>query len=375
MNVEPIKVCYLLGSLNRGGTETLLLDLFNYSGQVPFEFSGIYRKEGTLSEKFYASNRKFIKLSPGRPWMLWLYLWQLRKVFIREKIKIVHAQQNLDALYAMIASIGLPIKRIQTIHGFDIGLRRFNKFMLYISLKICHVNVFVSHTQKKYFENAYRFGNYATKAVVYNGINPEKFNIPIINTSIRSELGLGKTSILLGMVGNFVPGHDQLTICRFLALLSKTGMDFCFLFIGGKDESNPKLYEDCRSFCVANNLEGKVLFLGSRSDVPVILPQLDAFFYASDHDTFGISVIEAIATGIPVFINDWKVMKEITENGERAILYRTKDEIDLLDKFSSYYKSPETYMKKSFENATWAKQTYSIKSHIEQLFGVYNSLK
>lgn len=373
VNVEPIKVCYLLGSLNRGGTETLLLDLFNYSGQVPFEFSGIYRKEGTLSGKFHASNRRFRKLSPGRPWMLWLYLWQLRKVFIREKIKIVHAQQNLDALYAMIASIGLPIKRIQTIHGFDIGLRRFNRFMLYISLKICHVNVFVSHTQKNHFEEKYRIGKYTKKAVVYNGINPEKFNNPN-KISIRSELSLSKTILLLGMVGNFVLGHDQLTICRFLALLSKSGIDFCFLFIGGKDESNPKLYEDCRNFCFDNNLEGKVLFLGSRSDVPVILPQLDAFFYASDHDTFGISVIEAIASGIPVFINNWEVMKEITENGRRAILYRTKDECDLFDKFSTYVESPELYKKKALENSSWAIQTYSIQSHIGQLFKVYNNL-
>lgn len=372
--MKPIKVCYLLGSLNRGGTETLLLDLFSYFGEIPFEISGTYRKEGVLSGDFLASNRTLIKLTPGSVWLQWLYLWRLRQVFIRERITVVHAQQNLDALYAWIASFGLPIKRIQTIHGFDVGFRRFNKLILFISLRVCHVNIFVSHSQKKYFEHAYRIVNYATKAVVYNGINPEKFNIPV-KTSIRSGLGLGKKSILMGMVANFVPGHDQLTICRFLALLSKTGLDFCFLFIGGKDDSNPQLYEDCRRFCIDNNLGNKVLFWGVRSDVPAILSQLNAFFYASDHDTFGLAVIEAIASGIPVFVNDWEVMKEITEYGERAILYRTKDEIDLLDKFSSFVESPEPHKKKAGENAAWAMQTYSIASHIEQLFGVYNSLK
>jgi glycosyltransferase involved in cell wall biosynthesis len=115
-----------------------------------------------------------------------------------------------------------------------------------------------------------------------------------------------------------------------------------------------------------------VLFLGSRADVPGLLSQLDAFFYASDHDTFGISVIEAMATGIPVFVNDWEVMKEITENGERAILYRTKEEEDLFSKFSSCFESPEIYKKKARENAIWAIRTYGIKSHIEQLFGVYD---
>jgi len=239
---------------------------------------------------------------------------------------------------------------------------------------VCHVNIFVSHTQKKYFERAYQIRNYKQKAVVYNGINPEKFNISIIK-SIRTELGLTEKPILLGMVGNFVAGHDQLTICRFLALLSVSNIDFYFLFVGNKDDSYPKLYDECINFCNDNKLKERVLFLGSRPDVPSILLQLDAFLYASDHDTFGISVIEAIVSGIPVFVNDWEVMKEITENGERAILYKTKDEIDLFDKFSAFVESPEVYKKKVGENAAWAMETYSIVNHIEQLFGVYISLK
>ena len=369
-----MKVAYLLGTLNRGGTETLLLDVINSSQSAPFGIIGIYRNEGTLSDSFRAAEVPVFRLTPGPVFLVWLYLFRLRKLLIRENVNVVHAQQSLDAVYACLATIGLPVKVAQTFHSFDFSLSLLSRLLIQLSLKMVDVTIFVSDVQRHFYMTKYNSKKNYNFALVYNGINFNKFNGIIIN-SIRKELGIHENSYLFGMVGNFVIGHDQITICHFLALLVKQDIEFTFLFIGGKDESNPQLFDNCKSYCANNDLQESVFFLGSRSDVPGILPQLDAFFYASDHDTFGISVIEAIATGIPVFINDWKVMKEITENGERAILYRTKDESDLLDKFSSYYERPETYIEKSLENATWAIQTYSIKSHIEQLFGVYNSLK
>lgn len=44
MNRVYMKVAYLLGSLNRGGTETLLLDVFRSADKAPFSFVGIHRK-------------------------------------------------------------------------------------------------------------------------------------------------------------------------------------------------------------------------------------------------------------------------------------------------------------------------------------------
>ncbi len=73
-------------------------------------------------------------------------------------------------------------------------------------------------------------------------------------------------------------------------------MKFSFLFIGGKEKNNPHLYYECLAFCEENQISDNVIFLGSRPDAQVIIPQLDAFIYSSDHDTFGISVIEAIAS-------------------------------------------------------------------------------
>jgi glycosyltransferase involved in cell wall biosynthesis len=297
----------------------------------------------------------------------------LRKLLIEKEINIVHSHQRIDTIYAWLVCFGLKIKIIQTIHEFDFRTSNSYKILVHLSFIVADKDIFVSLYQKNYYAFNYKYINKFPLEVVYNGINFEKFNLQTQSTS-RNGWKLTNDTLVMGMVGNFNFGHDQMTICRFLILLTSLEVNFKFLFIGKKDLSNPKSFDDCFLFCQNNGLADKCLFLGSRSDVPTILSQLDAFFYSSDHDTFGISVIEAIATGIPVFVNDWNVMREITENGDRAIIYKSKDEYDLLNKFNVYNSNPELHKLKAKENAIWAKKTYSIENHLKGLFSVYTDI-
>jgi glycosyltransferase involved in cell wall biosynthesis len=366
-----MKVAYLLGSLNRGGTETLLLDVFNQSDNSPYEMVGVYRKEGELSDSFRASKVKIYKVEQGKNWMVLVFLWRLRKLFKLENPDIIHAQQSIDAIFARIACIGLQVKVIQTVHGYDFEKKKLFGFVIRMSLLLTNRNIFVSKTQRNYYELSYNQIEHIKNSVVYNGVNFDKFNTT--EEKLRDELGLNN-NLLMGMVGNFVKVREQMTVCRFLDLLNKREIDFTFLFIGRRDNNNPELYDDCQLFCKKNGLGDKVKFVGSRPDVPAILPQLDAFIYSTDHDTFGLAVVEAIASGIPVFVNDLEVMKEITENGKQANLYRTKNEFDLLDKFLLFLEQQEIFKKAALENAKWIRKTYSIQKHIFRLFDVYRGL-
>ena len=52
---NSMKVAYLFGSLNRGGTETLYLDFFRKVKNPLFDVVGLYRKNGSLSDDFLCS--------------------------------------------------------------------------------------------------------------------------------------------------------------------------------------------------------------------------------------------------------------------------------------------------------------------------------
>ncbi|MDR0544066.1 MAG: glycosyltransferase [Odoribacteraceae bacterium] len=166
------------------------------------------------------------------------------------------------------------------------------------------------------------------------------------------------------MVGNFAPGRDQMLVCRFLSRLKTSGVDFRFLFIGNADTPGGRA---CKDYCLSRDLSREVEFLGVRDDVPALLASLHAFIYATRHDTFGIAVIEAIAAGLPVFVNDWGVFREITDNGSLATLYKTGNPDDLLRLFLDFSANPLPYRDKATRAATRVRELYSIQQHASQL--------
>ncbi|MBP1637759.1 MAG: glycosyltransferase, partial [Bacteroidetes bacterium] len=184
-----------------------------------------------------------------------------------------------------------------------------------------------------------------------------------------------ESTILIGSVGNFNEVRDQFTLCHLARLLSEQNIDFHLIFAGKRVDNISERYDNCVDYCKEHNLLSHVHFLGSRQDVPNILSQLNAFIYASDHDTFGIAVVEAMAVGVPVFVNDWEVMTEITEDGKLATLYITKDENDLVEKFKLFLQNKEEYKQKALKAASYVRQKYSIEKHIDQLKELCQCLK
>jgi len=232
--------------------------------------------------------------------------------------------------------------------------------------------IFVSNTQQDYYIDKYHFRKVKSR-VLYNGISFDKFN-NVQPISIRKEFDVSENELLLGSVGNFNVGRDQMTICRFLNRLNQQNISFTFIFIGSKSETVPHYWNDCQNYCSENGLGSKVIFAGSRSDIPNFLNQLDAFIYSTDHDSFGIAVIEAMYMGIPAFINNWKVFEEITDGGKHGNFYHTKDENDLLNKFMPFLANRKFFDEKAKLDSQWVKEQYSIQNHIKNLLEVYRSV-
>jgi glycosyltransferase involved in cell wall biosynthesis len=367
------KVAYLLGALERGGTEILVLDTLMQSASLELDCLMVHRKNGTLLPEFQQTGVSLYHLPLGNSFDL-VYLLRLRKLCQTEGVQIVHAHLPFDAFLAYWACFGMGIKLILSFHGYDFGYSTFARNMVRFISKRTSANLFVSHHLREHYISQYLLEKHRDKQkVVYNGISFDKFiNLPQVY--IRQELKISAETLLLGCVGNFVIGRDQLTVCKFLAELKNKAVDYHFVFVGARNENDPSLFDACVNFCKDNDLLKCVHFLGARTDVPSILRELDAFVYASDHDTFGIAVVEAMAVGIPVFVNDWKVLQEITEQGTFANLYRTKDVNDMVEKFLPFLSDRSSFRCIAEENAVHVRQKYSIQNHIKNLNTIYRKL-
>ena len=77
-------VAYFFGSLNRGGSETLVCDVLRQGDKLPFNAICIYRNEGTMSEDFRNRCGRLLKLEKKDNWAK--YLLKLRRTIIQEKV-------------------------------------------------------------------------------------------------------------------------------------------------------------------------------------------------------------------------------------------------------------------------------------------------
>ena len=369
---EKLKVAYLLGSLNRGGTETLLLDVLKSADKAGFDMFFAHRKGGSLKDDFYRfaemAGKEIQCLAPRFPYDP-LYLWQLRKLLLRKGVQIVHAQQRIDCQYAWIATRGTDISVVQTFHGFDYMGGKSARRLVKRSIGKANVNVFVSEYERQEYVKAFPAAMAAVKSrVVYNGIDFSKIESP------QATFEEASPAIEIGTVGNFVAVRQQIFLCRFALSLKSADIPFRLYFVGRRNEKESWRYDECARFCEENGLTDCVHFMGSRNDVPQLLAKWDAFVYATDHDTFGIAVAEAIASGLPVFANDHPVMQEISHNGEWVNLYRSGDVDDLVARFKDYLAQRETYKHQAVISADAVRKAYDMTRHFEALSNIYDAL-
>jgi len=381
--MSTMKVAYLLGSLNRGGAETLILDVFHNSDKAPFEMIGIHRKGGAYMDDFYKAGPKMIQCALKR-YSFFRYLWHLHQILIKEKISIIHAQYWLDAIYARLASIGLDVSIVLTFHGYK-GYETKHlkslqyKIAMYAADKLC----FVSQYQKKQY--ASRYGDIVEHrgCVLYNGIDFEKFEY---NTKIPCSVlpENHKGSIKLCMVGSFNSVRNQKIIVEALNSLvnEEKIIPMEFYFIGGKYIGEEYRYDECLLYCQEHHLDN-VHFLGSRGDVPALLHQMDGYVYSTLNDTFGIAVVEALVARLPIVVNDHPVMKEVcainTIDSNCAIrFFRTGEIGDCAEKIQELLSNIETNKKQLQADCQLSvnaiKHKYNIDTHIQQLYLIYQSL-
>lgn len=368
--MSNIKVAYMLGSLNRGGTETLMLDVFRNANKVPFQFIGIHRKGGAYKDDFYAAGPKMVHLAPKRFGYLH-YLMQLRHVLKSENITIVHAQHWLDGIYARLATIGTDIRVVNTLHGY-FPMKGLKGFLCRLSIRMADDVCFVSRYEQEWYQRQMRIEDKKCH-VIYNGIDFSK-----IDAAEPSREILAEKQIKLAMVGNFVKVRDHITLVKALQFLNKRGVkDFDFYFIGKRSEDYPYIYNECVRYCDENEMKN-VHFLGGRGDVPVLLKAMDGFVYSTDHDTFGIAVVEAMAAGLPVVVNDYSVMREVCGGCEEnhVTYYRSKDVEDCASAIEKLLKCisefTTEFKKQCAHNSQWVRDRYSIEAYISRLTEIYN---
>lgn len=153
-------------------------------------------------------------------------------------------------------------------------------------------------------------------SVVPNVIDTGRFRIADKKRGEKLDIGL------LGGMGNYRKGLDILI--RAVALLKNKNIN---VHIGGSG----KLLDKFKAMASESGVIENFIFYGDvpAEETPGFYSRLDAFVLASRDETFGVVVIEAMASGLPVIATDCGGPREII-TPETGVLVRKEDPEDLV---------------------------------------------
>ena len=148
--------------------------------------------------------------------------------------------------------------------------------------------------------------------VVHNAVDLARFEqVHLTPTEARLRLGLCKSRPVLAVIAQITPWKGQDDAIRIAAELIDAHPALQLLLVGSPKFTsdatrydNTAYFESLQRLAVKLGLTDSVHFLGERSDVPEILPAVDLLLVPSWEEPFGRTIIEAMASGVPVVATD-----------------------------------------------------------------------
>jgi L-malate glycosyltransferase len=169
-------------------------------------------------------------------------------------------------------------------------------------------------------------------AVLYNGLDIEGWDAELAGnpTTLREELGIQPAQPLIGLVGRLDPIKGQLTFLRAAALVARIRPDALFLLVGLARPASrfarfASYYREILAQIRSPALRGRVLYTGWRNRMAPVMASLDILAQPSTRETFGRTLIEAMASRKPVVASRVGGMPEVVADQETGLLVPKED--------------------------------------------------
>ena len=161
---------------------------------------------------------------------------------------------------------------------------------------------------------------------IKNGVDLNAYNGCNNKEKLRKELKIAEDEKVIGIVANLKRIKNHIFLLRAFDELIKSYKNAKLLLVGQGFKDDPEnTEEDLRNYADKNGLKEKVLFLGYRSDIPELLSIMDIFCLTSFKEGLPISLIEAMAAGLPIVGTDVEGIRDTINPDKNGFLVKAGD--------------------------------------------------
>lgn len=305
MNKYPIRVLHVIGSMNIGGAETIIMNLYRNIDRrkIQFDFVVSTNKKCYFDDEIDVLGGKIFKCPK---YYIYNYIeyrkWWINFFNNHNEYKIIHGHIGSSAPVYLNIAKKYGLKTIAHSHATknrEITLRNI----------IWNINSFQTRFIADYFmacsrqagidRYGYKVVNSNKFKVLLNGIDIEKFKYSENKRQlIRKELKIND-NFVIGNIARFSKEKNHLLLLEIFSEIVKKRKDAVLLLVGD-GEYKKKIEEETKEL----KLEKRVIFTGYKSNTEYYYSAMDIFCLPSLYEGFGISLLEAQTSGLESFVSN-----------------------------------------------------------------------
>ena len=299
-----IRILQMIGSLNVGGSQTMLLNIYRNidRSKIQFDFVLDHPKETYFAEEAKALGAKIYTM-PGfnganaaeikRDWNNFFYT--------HPEYRVLHSHvRSYASLYLPVAKkhgVKTIIHSHSTSNGT--GAAAMAKNALQYPLKKQADVLMACSTEA----GLWLYGEKAVKSDKYvfmpNAVDLDRFRFKEENRSmLRKKLGL-EDRFVVGHVGRFMGDKNHVFLIEAFAKLKASRPEASLLLVGDGD-----LQRTVAMKAVELGVAEDVILTGNRNDIPELLSAMDVFAFPSIREGLPVTLIEAQAAGLPCLVSE-----------------------------------------------------------------------
>lgn len=299
---EPIRVLHVIGIMNRGGAETMIMNLYRNidRNKVQFDFVENSSEPAAFDEEILSLGGKIYRCPHynGKNHFAYVKWWNAFFQKHSGEYPIIHG--HLGSTAAIYLSIAKKHGAYTIAHSHSAGsgsakYRMFAYPTRYIADKFfaCSKDAGISRYGKTVGNDSIRC------QVLNNAIDARRFSFnQETRKQVRSELHIAENAIVIGHVGRFVEAKNHLFLIDVFADVRKRDPNAVLLLIGDGERR-----AEIQAAIAEKRLEDAVILTGVRSNVWDFYQAMDVFVFPSVYEGLPVSLVEAQAAGLPCCVS------------------------------------------------------------------------
>lgn len=365
---DPLRVLHVVVNMNRGGAETLIMNLYRNMDRTKVQFDFLTCKAGVFDEEIIKMGGKVHRINYVTEAGHSGFIRELKHFFTtNSEYEIIHSHMDKMSGFVLRAAkeVNIPVRIAHSHNTESEGGFASRMYKWYAGNQVkpnaTHFYACSNAAAKWLFREKH------DKAfILKNGIETDKFHYSLeIRNEVRSRLNLDKDTLVLGHVGRFSPQKNhQLLLDIFAELNDK--VQNSILLLAGDGPLKPEIKKQINTL----NLNEKVRFLGVRDDIHGLLQAFDLFIFPSLHEGLPVTLIEAQGAGLPCIISD-TITKEV-DMGVGLVQYLPlTDTADWVEQIVTIEKNIQT---RTIDKKALSVKGYDIRKTAEQTQTSYLAL-